>query len=302
MKKITVILAVCSAIYLNGFSQTIVDLGWNWTGTEAVAPASGVYIEGLTHNSSNSSFLVYPGTANELSITCTGSDVLYKYWAGDLYAAGQTYGCLQIARLLTTNYIEVSLTANSTSKKITTAQLNGTSSSTTVGTTFIVLFSDRTPFNAERIIGYNDTCSFPFSRAGSTSITLNVPDGSKSFRICRKALIEQTSINPVLYSMDDFGETILTATGENLRIGYISTTLSDSVTTDINLTKKTSSKLNFYSNDGVLTISAMVEQFVSIHSVDGRLVKRLKLSAGVNTVSDLSIGMYIINKQKVVVK
>jgi hypothetical protein len=230
MKKITFALAVFSAVCLNGFSQTKVDLGWDWNGTAAVAPVSGTYIEGATHNSTPPPFTVYAGTENELLVSSTGADVLYKLWAGDLYAAGETYGCLQIGRLLYTNYIEVSLTTNSAGKKISAAKLNGTSSSLDVGTTFVVLYSDAAPFDEQRVVGYNDTYAFPASRSGGAGVTLEVPAGCKSFRIYRKVYIEQTSVNPVLYAVDEWGSIVLSTEDSgsiNTRFGYFSVTLND---------------------------------------------------------------------------
>lgn len=237
MKRKLLVLAFFCALGLNGFSQTVVDLGWDWNGS-AVAPVSKTYIEGLTHNSIGASFTVYPGTNNELLVACTGDYVTYKYWAGDLYAAAQTYGCLQIAWLKSTDFIEVSLTANSSTKNITAAKLNGTSSDLTNGTNFHVLYSDAAPFNESRVVAYQSSLSFPMARNGGTGVNLTIPSACKSFRIYRKALIEQTSVTPAMYSIDDFGSIILTDIVENekyhTRIGYISVSLVNAPTTSIN--------------------------------------------------------------------
>lgn len=253
MKKITLILVALLIVSINGKSQTVVDLGWNWTGTEAIAPSSGVFLEGPAHNSTGAVFQVYPNTENELLVSSIGPDVIYKYWAGDLYAVGQTYGCLQIGRFLPTNYIEVSLTANSANKKIVTARLNGTASEITAGTTFIVLYSDFAPFDEKRIIKYNSTLAFPEARNGGAEISLDVPSGCKSFRIYRKVYIEQTSSNPVLYEIDEWGFTILTGEGNNTRIGYISVTLENDNALNGNIiidANKTIIKTDFFDMTG----------------------------------------------------
>ncbi|MGE4434310.1 MAG: hypothetical protein AB7D40_09895 [Bacteroidales bacterium] len=237
MKRKLLVLAFFCALGLNGFGQTVVDLGWDWNGS-AVAPVSNTYIEGLTHNSTGASFTVNPGTNNELLVTCTGSYVTYKYWAGDLYAADQTYGCLQIAWLKYTDFIEVSLSASSSIKNISAAKLNGTSSDIANGTNFHVLYSDAAPFDVSRVIAYQSGLSFPAARNGGAGISLTLPSGCKSFRIYRKVLIEQTSVNPVMYTVDEFGSTVLTDVVENekyhTRIGYFSVTLENATTTSIN--------------------------------------------------------------------
>lgn len=249
MKKITIALAVFSAVCLKGFSQTVVDLGWNWNGTFAVAPVSGAYLEGAvpppTHNQTPTvPFAIYPGTDNEVFVTCIEEHVLYKFWAGDLYAVGQEYGCIQIGRFLQKNYIEVSLTANSANKKITAAKLNGTSSSLDMGTNFVVIYSDACPFDEQRVVSYNDTYEFPASRSGSAEITLDIPEKCKSFRIYRRVLLEQISLNPVLYEVDGYemGSIILASEDQyinannNARFGYFSVTLENDNSSNISVT------------------------------------------------------------------
>lgn len=306
MKKITILLAVFFAIGLNGICQTVADLGTDWTGTAAVAPTSGTLIEGQTHNAAPAPFTVYPGTANELLVTGTGPNVLYKYWAGDVYKVGETYGCLQLDQKLVTNYIEVSLTANSAGKKILSAKLNGTSLDPTVGRTsnFIVLFSDKAPFDVNRIIGYNNSYILPEARNGGVGVTLTVPEGTKSFRITRKAFLNVVTESPVIYSFSETAGTIaLTGTGYGARFAYFSATIvPQGFFTNISLSQESSDRLTFASENGILKIKAAKAQNTSIYSLDGSLVKRIELRAGDNTVNDLTKGIYIINSQKAVVK
>lgn len=306
MKKITIALAVLFAITFNSMSQTVVDLGTDWTGTASVAPVSGILIDGRTHNAvPGAPFIVGAGTENELSVSTVGT-VLYKYWAGDVYKVGETYGCLQISDKLTTNHIQVSLTSNSSAKKITSVKLNGTSSDATVGriTNFIVLFSDSIPFNPNRIISYSDTCKLPEARLGGAGVTLSVPDGCKSFRILRKAFLNEVSASPKLYSFSETAGTIaLTATGYNTRIAYVSTTLvAETGTTKINGTLNDKNQLSFISDNGILKINSSENQKATIYALDGRQVKQMELQSGENAVNDLAKGVYIINRQKVVVK
>lgn len=305
MKKITILLAVILAIGLNGNSQTVADLGTDWTGTTSVAPVSGVLIEGQTHNAAFTPFVVNSGTENELKVSGTGPNVLYKYWAGDVYKAGEIYGCLQLDQKLVTNYIEVSLTANSTGKKITSAKLNGTSLDPTTGrtTNFIVLYSDKAPFDVNNIIGYIETSILPEARNGGAGISLTIPDGTKSFRIMRKAFLNEVTSSPLVYSFSETAGTIsYTATGYGARFAYISATLTSSVSTDLNHSLNSSDRLTFSSNNGKLKIVAEKAQFSFIYSLDGCLLKRIELQAGENTVTGLTKGVYIIDNQKVIVK
>lgn len=307
MKKNTILLAFIFAICFNGMSQTVADLGTDWTGTSSVAPVSGTLIEGRTHNAvPGAPFTVYAGTANELLITATGPNVLYKYWAGDVYKVGETYGCLQLDQKLVTNYIEVSLTANSSAKKITAAKLNGTSLDATVGrtTNFIVMYSDKAPFDVTSIIGYISTSILPEARNGGVGVTLTVPEGTKSFRIMRKAFLNEVTASPLVYSYSETAGTIAyTATGYGARFAYISATIaSNGGTTELINNQESLNRLTFVSNNGILKINAAKAQNTTIYSLVGATVKQVELYEGVNTVNDLKKGVYIINSQKIVVK
>lgn len=306
MKKITFLMVAFVAICFNGNSQTVADLGTDWTGTASVAPVSGTLIAGQTHNAIFTPFTVNSGTENELTVSGTGPNVLYKYWAGDVYKVGETYGCLQLDQKLVTNYLEVSLTANSAGKKISAAKLNGTSLDATVGRTsnFIVMYSNKVPFDVNSIIGYNSTSILPESRNGGVGVTLTVPEGTKSFRIMRKAFLTEVTASPLVYSYSETAGTIAyTATGYGARFAYISATIvPQGFFTGVSQLDNTSDRLTFVSENGLLKINTEKAQNVSIYSLVGSLVKRIELCEGDNTVSDLKKGIYIINRQKVVVK
>ncbi|MDD3194300.1 MAG: hypothetical protein PHU68_00670 [Paludibacter sp.] len=55
-------------------------------------------------------------------------------------------------------------------------------------------------------------------------------------------------------------------------------------------------------NNGTLIIHAEFPQTLAIYTVNGQLIRSVKVVAGENTVSNLSKGLYLVNNQKVVVR
>ncbi|NDW11479.1 hypothetical protein D0T50_01065 [Bacteroides sp. 214] len=226
MKKITLLMAVLTAVCLNGFTQSYVDLGWDWTGTYDSPPTSGTYI-------SSTENVVYPGSNNEI-VVFTGGLARLQNSDGGLYVNKRikTYEYLEIITNQT-DYIEVSVTDNSAAKTIQSAKINGTSSTVDVAGECAVLFCDVYPFNEQRVIFYE---SYPLAmvRVGNAGVSLNVPSGCKSFRIYRKVQIEQTSTDPACYKVDEFGS--ITVSGStNSRIGYFGISLIDDNATGLEI-------------------------------------------------------------------
>ena len=62
------------------------------------------------------------------------------------------------------------------------------------------------------------------------------------------------------------------------------------------------SKLRIYAHGGNILIEAPAATTVSIYSIDGRLVRTVQVKEGVNTVSGLSRGFYIVERQKIVLE
>jgi hypothetical protein len=71
--------------------------------------------------------------------------------------------------------------------------------------------------------------------------------------------------------------------------------------TGIGSASRNENSLNCYTRNGALEITSAEVQEVSIYGIDGRLARKLTLSEGKNGIA-LSPGVYLINKQKVVVK
>ncbi|MGN0035950.1 MAG: cadherin-like beta sandwich domain-containing protein [Bacteroidaceae bacterium] len=57
-----------------------------------------------------------------------------------------------------------------------------------------------------------------------------------------------------------------------------------------------------YAADGQVLISTAEAATIDVYAIDGRLVRRVELAEGTNTISGLARGMYLINNQKVIVK
>jgi hypothetical protein len=66
-------------------------------------------------------------------------------------------------------------------------------------------------------------------------------------------------------------------------------------------TPETNKTFRYYSENGALYIFSDQVQNIAIYGIEGRLIKQLQLAAGKNQVS-LPHGIYIMNKQKVLVK
>ncbi len=237
MKKITIYLVAAFAICLNGVGQTVADIGWDWTGTKEVAPASGTYFSGLENT-------IFPGTPNEVFISCGGTARLDNS-DGGLYVDKRIkqYEYLEVLENQT-DYIEVSLTDNSAGKKITSVKINGTSNQVyaegvTAGVVGIV-YSDKAPFDVNSGIGYT-SAEMAYCRAGNAGTTLTgVPNNCKSFRIYRKVLL---STFAGVYFVDEFG-TMSAGSSKNSRIGHISVTLSGG-----------GSAISSIDNDGKIVVS-----------------------------------------------
>lgn len=126
------------------------------------------------------------------------------------------------------------------SKNITAFKFNGTTASTSKGTSAGLLYSDKTPFDATSVIGYG-TVDLPACRAGGNGVALTtIPAGTKSFRVYGKAQIvaNQTGGYEVKNSeTDGDGNTVKpegaieVGTGDaSARIAYINITVGDAAT------------------------------------------------------------------------
>lgn len=76
----------------------------------------------------------------------------------------------------------------------------------------------------------------------------------------------------------------------------------DGTVTDISNISADTDGLRIYVRNGNILIESPTARSVSIYSIDGRLVRMVQLEGGVNTVSGLTRGFYIVERQKVVLK
>lgn len=56
---------------------------------------------------------------------------------------------------------------------------------------------------------------------------------------------------------------------------------------------------NIYANNGVIYINTDKAQTMNIYSIDGRIIKSVKLNPGSNKVTGITEGIYLVNKQKI---
>ena len=236
MKKFTILLvAAFSAICLNGFSQTTVDVGVDWTGTEEIASVSGATITGVA------TVLINVGTENEVSVSCAGA-TRYRYSASNsLYisAATKPYPYLEIITN-DNDYVEYSLTQNSVNKKIASVKVNGTSAATGTTSSAAIFYSDNIPFDEESVIG-GESCTLAAVADGNSGSSFTAPEGSKSYRIYRKKA----------FVID--GTTTSLGSSNNARIGYLSATLDTSTTVGVeseNMDEKTITSIEYFDITG----------------------------------------------------
>lgn len=74
------------------------------------------------------------------------------------------------------------------------------------------------------------------------------------------------------------------------------------VATSSGIKETTSDGLSIYSNEGILYINTPEAGSYLVYGIDGTIVRSLNLNEGYNTVSDLAKGVYIIDKQKIIVE
>ncbi len=217
MRKIKFSLSVLfSAVCLGGFSQTTVDIGWDYDGTIKVAPAS------LTYFSGNENF-VYLGTDKEVKVSIGGATAVLKNDDGGLYSPKNIhrYEYFQMGDAGMTDYVEYSLTDASADKSITKVKINGTSSELSNTMFGAILFCNKTTFDTQGITGYAEY-DVARCRAGNSGFEVKtIPAGTKSFRLYRKITLGGAGI----YKLGG-GEFSLGSSKYAIRIGYLSATLS----------------------------------------------------------------------------
>lgn len=56
-----------------------------------------------------------------------------------------------------------------------------------------------------------------------------------------------------------------------------------------------------YAVNGILYIKSKNDGEIAIYNMDGTAARRLRVSQGLNTISDLPRGIYIVNRQKLII-
>lgn len=133
--------------------------------------------------------------------------------------------------------------------------------------------------------------------ATGTNTTLVWVNGNNVARSFRGDLKFTVIITP------SAGSTVDNVSYEVVRLGTYATEeeASNSIMSSVNK-PILENDLNFSSSDGVLTINSKIDRTINIFSLDGRLIKRnLQIESGSNTINSLSKGVYIVEKQKVIV-
>lgn len=219
-RLLATVLLLMGSVVMYG-QQTVVDLGYNWN------PDSEPNLEkaATTHtwSAGTTSYTVYKNTDAAVLYSLASGGTVKAASAKDVYAnpASESFSYAQLDDGYNGAYLEGSVQGEST---ISVIRLNGTSASTSAGVTVGVLYSDRSPFDPDRVVGYV-RAELPACRAGEGMMAFDdMPVGTRSFRIYNPARLSQVSEG--LWRVDDSGDIVVGAKDDgNARIAYICTLL-----------------------------------------------------------------------------
>lgn len=240
MKKLLLFaVALLATMFATTHAQTVVDLGSDWdTSSSTLVSASSGATLALSAAVTTFADTVNAGQATQVifSLDGAGSSSVTLKDAKSVYANPMSSSISYVYLKTTqTDYFQVDATS---SKKITAVKINGTSASTTAYAKAAVVYSSATPFDASKIVGF-DTLTLAICRAGNAGTTLstNIPDGTKSFRIYRGVYLTQLGSYYVLDATTP--GTLYGATGLT-RVAYIAVTLNDATS---GISEETSDKV-----------------------------------------------------------
>ncbi len=159
----------------------------------------------------------------------TATEIIYTMTGGALYTA-TTAGTSGISGYqLNSNsaFVEMQLTANSTTSAITNIAFTGSTNNNTNPGDAGVVFSDQFPFNETSVIGAS---AVPFPAATGSWIVLNptIPEGAKSMRIYRRIFYNSTTSTISTATGDGF---VQYGTGTTIRLASVAVTLAVSGST-----------------------------------------------------------------------
>lgn len=196
------------------FTSTLVDIGKDYDGATATTATSGIAL------SSSKTYTLNASTANEFLFTGSGTNIMNTGTSRGVYDNSANYPFFYISD--DAYYVQGSVSTASEEKNISNLKINGTSADLDATAMVILLYSDGVGFNAQSIIGY-DEVELPEVRNGTASVSLDLPTGTKSFRIYRKVTVSNVSEDGLQIGSGTNTQT-LSGSGSP-RIAYLAATL-----------------------------------------------------------------------------
>ena len=160
-----------------------------------------------------------PGSAREIIYTMSGGALFTATVCGTSNINGYQINA-------TAAYVEMQLTANSSTSTITSIAFTGSTNNNTTAGDAGVVFSDQYPFNPTSVIGAS---AVPFPNATSPWIVLNptIPAGAKSMRIYRRIYYNALTSTISTSAGTDF---VQYGSGTTIRLASLAVTLAVSGT------------------------------------------------------------------------
>lgn len=188
-----------------------------------------------------------PWTTSQTTFNAsTAKEIIYTMSGGGLYTAttAGSSGINGYQLNANASFVEMQLTANSTTSSITNIAFTGSTNNNTTAGDAGVVFSNQFPFSETSVIGAS---AVPFPNATGPWIVLNptIPEGAKSMRIYRRIFYNSTTSTISTSAGDGF---VQYGTGTTIRLASLAVTLAASgsqptVTTTVitNITQTTAS-------------------------------------------------------------
>lgn len=246
LSLVTILLAICMSIN----AQVIVDYGIDWDASKHQAVFSinqwtdiTAFTQTLNKGTDSEVQITYAGagirnrTGGKLGNELYEKDITTPYFYWELCSSSVIPG--------EQDYMEYSITENSAKNVIVQMKINGSAGEAGLDKIAVpvVLFSDRAPFDENRIIGFYGNpgdLTLPATKDsegvlvsdyfGTDGIIYTAPAGCKSYRVLKVAALEQTSLDPILYAVSEWGDISLGQSDIRKRIGYVSGTLVEGST------------------------------------------------------------------------
>ncbi len=217
MKKFRLLLmAVCAVMCSNVFSQTL-DIGVDYDGSQRIDALSGIKF------SSEPEYLLEDGEF-ELNVLI-GGDAQMNNSSNNAYDRSGALWCPYMAG--DGQYVEGNV--GETNKKITWMKINGVTASEDKTSIPVVLFSDQSPFDPSRVLGYVQIELAPCRSGDAGNVIDDIPDGTKSFRVYRTVSVIENEVGYEVSTEEDAEKLGVVDTNEysHARVHYINVFLED---------------------------------------------------------------------------